>query len=101
MTDTTMRNLLDVYRVELNDRDEEIRRLGDDIEFWKGQHEKERKENYSKSDQIKKYRQQSEEQREKIAKLNQVIESLNLELANEREAHTKAREAAANPEETP
>ncbi|QDK02292.1 hypothetical protein SEA_SAMBA_78 [Gordonia phage Samba] len=112
MTDQTMHALMDVYRSDLNDRDNEIASLtmqldsqrdrADRLARDKDQAERmgraandRARENLEKVTELEQQIARLAEIENQVAKLNGIIASLNLELGTEREAHTAARDAVA------
>ena len=100
MTDKTMHALMDVYRTDLNDRDNEIDSLTMQLDSQR-----------SRADQLARDKDQAvralgladeraranrikaNELEEQVAKQNDVNQSLNIELGTERQANTEARDA--------
>ncbi|UVF60350.1 hypothetical protein SEA_MURP_76 [Gordonia phage Murp] len=102
MTDQTMHALMDVYRTDLNDRDDEISNLTMQLDSQRDRadrlaRDKDQAERMGRAanDRARENLVKATELEEQVAKLNGIIESLNLELGNEREAHTAARDAIA------
>ncbi|MEJ9078578.1 hypothetical protein WKY82_09170 [Gordonia malaquae] len=94
MIDETMRALLAVHRDEINDRDQQIENLTYQAESAKGKAERLTRNLETETISRKLMVERHSEAEAKIAKLEGVIESLKIELADAREAATTARDAA-------
>ncbi|QDH92359.1 hypothetical protein SEA_SPOOKY_93 [Gordonia phage Spooky] len=95
MTDQTMRDVLTVYRTDVNELEADVERWRNLAEWRDSEVRNGQQEIAGLKEAIAKCRNINADQSEKISKLNTVIESLKLELATEREAHTKLRDQAA------
>ncbi|AOE44021.1 hypothetical protein SEA_DELIAN_81 [Gordonia phage Delian] len=100
MTDQTMHALMDVYRSDLNDRDNEIASLTMQLDSQRDRADRLGRD----KDQTERLKQNADERaranlvranelEEQVAKQNDVNQSLNIELGTERQANTEARDA--------
>lgn len=94
MSDETMRRLLEVHRDEINKRDEEIASLKRDGVFHSNEITRLKRDLESTSRRLEYANRTANEHAAKVTKLEGVTTSLRIELQNEREAHTAARDAA-------
>ncbi|AVP42303.1 hypothetical protein SEA_FENRY_77 [Gordonia phage Fenry] len=100
MTDQTMHALMDVYRTDLNDRDNEIASLTMQLDSQRDRADRLTRD----KDQTERLKQNADERAranlvraneldKQVAKQNDVNQSLNIELGTERQANTEARDA--------
>ncbi len=90
--DPTMTALLGVHRAELDAREEQIDDLESQLTSLRRLYEQEMQTSLAARDTAKKRQTIIDEQRDRLTKLEGVIESLKIELADTREAATAARQ---------
>ncbi|QTF82323.1 hypothetical protein SEA_ZIGGYZOO_79 [Gordonia phage ZiggyZoo] len=100
MTDQTMHALMDVYRSDLNDRDNEIASLTMRLDSQRDRadrlaRDKDQAERAGRAanDRARENLERVIELEQQVAKQNDVNQSLNIELGTERQANTEARDA--------
>lgn len=100
--DQTMRNLLAVYRAEVNELQADVERWKNLAEVYENEARNSLRKNDNLREDISKYREEIIKHRnengtlaEKVHKQNGIIESLRIELADEREAHTATKDKLA------
>lgn len=98
--DQTMRSLLAVHRTELDEREQKITALEGQIQDQGWQLDSQHAEHERTKSDLKRLQVVATERADKITKLEGVIESLKLELADVRAQFTKAREAGDYQEAT-
>ena len=90
--DPTMRSLLAVHRAEVNDLDAQLESMTYDRNRLRDEAIQLRSDNSRLKNDVERIRGTSNERQAHVEKLQGVIDSLQLELAAEREAHTKLRD---------
>ncbi|WHU45163.1 hypothetical protein QNM97_13990 [Gordonia sp. L191] len=95
MSDRTMRSLLEVHREEIGLRDRDIETLERVKESFEQSLAVSKNECAEVRRQLVQANQRADERRDKIAKLEGVVESLKIELQNERAAHTSTKKRTA------
>lgn len=94
--DQTTLNLMEVYRRQVTDLETRLHNAEEGRMFEEGEREREKEKRKHSDEQLDFERERHREERDaaeqKITKLEGVIESLKIELQDERAAHTKTKE---------
>ncbi|MGV0870048.1 hypothetical protein [Corynebacterium kalidii] len=96
--DQTTLNILEVYRRQVTDLETKLHNAEERRMFEEGEHESEEQKRKQTDEQLDFERERHREERDaaekKITKLEGIIESLKIELQDERAAHTKTKEGS-------
>lgn len=97
--DQTTLNLMEVYRRHVTELETRLHNAEEGTMFAEGEREREEKKRKQSDEQLdferKRHREERDAAERKITKLEGIIESLKIELQDERAAHAKTKEGEA------